>query len=100
MEIFHQPPLFPSLAVAFRVVGSHNDIMKRFLTALLSFLSLPLIGQETRPPKMVPAADYVLHVEVKVDKPRTVLGPMKTDENGKTTGSFAVYGGSSLIQVS
>jgi len=49
---------------------------------------------------MVPAADYVLHVEVKEDKPRTVLGPMKTDANGKTTGSAAVYGGSSLIQVS
>jgi len=49
---------------------------------------------------MVPAADYVLHVEVKADQPRTALGPMKTDANGKTIGSFAVYGGSSLIQVS
>jgi WD40 repeat protein len=51
-------------------------------------------------PKGIPAPDFLLHVEVKAEKPHRVLGPMKTDSHGRTTGSFVVYGGSSLVQVS
>jgi WD40 repeat protein len=52
-------------------------------------------------PRTFPKPDFVLHDDLgmKEEKPRLVLGPMKT-ENGKTTGSFAVHGGSSNIQVS
>lgn len=74
--------------------------MKIFLSVLLVYVSLKLIAQEPTPPKPVPAPDFVLHVEVKSENPHTVLGPMKNDSQGRTTGSFAVYGGSSLIQVS
>lgn len=74
--------------------------MKNFLFVLLACVSLPVIAQEEKAPKIVLAPDYVLHVEVKSEKPHTVLGPMKTDAKGRTTGSFAVYGGSSLVQVS
>ena len=74
--------------------------MKNLLSVLLACVSLPVIAQEGPAPKIVPAPDFVLHVEVKAEKPHTVLGPMKTDANGRTTGSFAVYGGSSLVQVS
>jgi WD40 repeat protein len=59
-------------------------------------------AQETSPPtKPLPPPDFTLHDATrKEEKPRTVLGPMTTDKQGKATGSFAVYGGSSLIQVS
>lgn len=70
------------------------------LSVLLACVSLPLIAREAAPPKSIPDSDFLLHVEVKAEKPHTVLGPMKTDSRGATTGSFAVYGGSSLVQVS
>lgn len=48
-----------------------------------------------------PAPAFVLHDASRpVEKPHVELGPMHTDKNGKTTGSFAVYGGSLLIQLS
>jgi WD40 repeat protein len=55
-------------------------------------------SSETKP---LPPPDFTLHdASRKEEKPHTVLGPMTTDKQGKATGSFAVYGGSSLIQVS
>jgi WD40 repeat protein len=74
--------------------------MRNVLPALLAFASLPVLAQEAPAPKIVPAPDYVLRVDVKTEKPHTVLSPMKTDSQGRTTGTFAVYGGSALIQVS
>jgi len=85
---------------AWEGVGSHNSEMKNFLSILLVYMSLQVVAQEATPPKPVVAPDFVLHVEIKSENPHTVLGPMKTDDHGRTTGSFAVYGGSSLIQVS
>jgi hypothetical protein len=66
-------------------------------------LSIPTSGQTELPASQTafPRPDFVLHdPESKQEKPRVVLGPMKTDSSGKATGSFAVYGGSSLVQVS
>ncbi len=60
-------------------------------------------AQDARPSstKPFPPSDFTLHDATrKEEKPRTVLGPTTTEKQGKTTGSFAVYGGSSLIQVS
>jgi WD40 repeat protein len=74
--------------------------MKNFLLVFLTFVSLPALAQEGSAPKVILGPDYILHVEIKAEKLHTVLGPMKTDANGKATGSFAVYGGSSLVQVS
>jgi WD40 repeat protein len=77
----------------------------KMASLILAPLCLPfLMLAQTQPPtpaKAFPKPDFVLHdVGRKEEKPRVVLGPMKTDSEGKATGSFAVYGGSSLIQVS
>jgi hypothetical protein len=73
--------------------------MKYFFSVLLFGVSLPLIGQESAPQKSIPAPDFLLHVDVKAENPHTVLGPMKTDSHGTTTGSFAVYGGPHLFRL-
>jgi WD40 repeat protein len=74
---------------------------------LLLTLSVPpsLLAQAAVSPSH-PANDafstpsFVLHdVKRKVEKPKAVLGPMKDDGAGHTTGSIAFFGGSSLIQV-
>jgi len=72
-----------------------------FVTTL--FLSIHASSQAESPSSQTafPKPDFVLHdAKRKEEKPRVVLGPMKTDSSGKATGTFAVYGGSSLIQVS
>ena len=47
-----------------------------------------------------PEADFILHDnDLKPQKGGVVFGPMKSDGKGGTVGSFAIYGGSSLIQV-
>jgi WD40 repeat protein len=70
---------------------------------LIAFcLPILALGQAAAPassPKILPKPDFILHYGgQKEEGPGLVLGPMKT-ENGKTTGSFAVYGGPSLAQV-
>jgi len=71
---------------------------------ILTGFCLPalVLGQEAATassPKMLPKPDFILHDRGQKEQgPGVVLGPMKT-ENGKTTGSFAVYGGPSLSQV-
>src|SRR6266571_4284782 len=77
---------------------------RSWLLPIAFSFSIIAISQDTvrRPPAIsFPAPNFTLHDATrKEEKPRTVLGPMKTDGQGKVTGSFAVYGGSSLIQVS
>lgn len=78
--------------------------MKRIALVLLAF-SCPLNvfpqGVPTSSTKPLRPPDFTLHdPSRKEEKPHTVLGPMTTDKEGKVTGSFAVYGGSSMIQVS
>jgi WD40 repeat protein len=51
-------------------------------------------------PKVFPDPDFTLGEKVKPEKSHVVLGPMQSDGKGGTKGSFAVYGGSSLISVS
>jgi WD40 repeat protein len=75
------------------------------ITLILTALFCSAIGlaQDASPSstKSFPPPNFTLHdANRKEEKPRTVLGPMTTDKQGRTTGSFAVYGGSSLIQVS
>ncbi len=47
-----------------------------------------------------PNPDFTLGEKVRPEKSRVVLGSMQSDGKGGTRGSFAVYGGSSLISVS
>ena len=50
--------------------------------------------------KSFPEPDFILRdKDLKPQKGGVVLGPMESDGKGGTKGSFAVYGGSSLIQV-
>jgi WD40 repeat protein len=71
------------------------------ITALILSLALFTPAQSPVNATKFPEPDFVLHdTKRKTEKPRVVLGPMHTDANGKAAGSFAVYGGSSLIQVS
>jgi len=75
----------------------------KLLTVVIIASCIPvlLMGQETTPSaRPFPQPDFVLHVAEKAEQPRTVIGAMKTDSQGRTTGSFAVYGGASLVQVS
>jgi hypothetical protein len=71
---------------------------------ILTAFCLPILvfGQEAAPAssaKILLKPDFILHDGgQKEEGPGVVLGPMKT-ENGKTTGSFAVYGRPSLAQV-
>lgn len=73
------------------------------ILALLILLT-PAFGQEKAAPqpgaKSFPGADFVLRD--KNLKPRNdgvVFGPAKSDGKGGTEGTFAIYGGSSLIHV-
>jgi hypothetical protein len=64
------------------------------LAALLLFGYRLRARQVTDLDEAFPPSDFILHdANRKEEKPRTVLGPMSTDKNGKVTGSFAVYGG-------
>ncbi len=50
--------------------------------------------------KSFPGPDFVLRdKDLKPPKGGVVLDPMESDAKGRTKGSFAIYGGSSLIQV-
>ncbi len=74
---------------------------------ILALLVLPTLGsaqEKAAAPQPVaksfPEPDFVLRDrDLKPQKGGVVLGPMESDGKGGTKGSFAVYGGSSLIQV-
>ncbi|MGO8796503.1 MAG: WD40 repeat domain-containing protein [Candidatus Sulfotelmatobacter sp.] len=78
--------------------------MKTITLILSAILSSTIVFAQDPPPssaKPFPPPDFTLHDATRQEeKPHTVLGPMTTDKQGKVAGSFAVYGGSSLIQVS
>ena len=85
-------------------IGVHSGLMKTtILTIAVLILSQAGFTPAQTPVTATnfPAPDFVLHdAKRKTEKPRVVLGPMHTDANGRATGSIAVYGGSSLVQVS
>jgi hypothetical protein len=70
---------------------------------VLSLLPALGLGQEKAAAphpvaKSFPEPDFILHdKDLKPQKGGVVLGPMESDGKGGTKGSFAVYGGSSLI---
>jgi WD40 repeat protein len=73
---------------------------------MLALLVLPAPGlaqgKTARQPgaKSFPGPDFVLRDKnLKPQQGGVVLGPMESDGKGGTKGSFAIYGGSSLIQV-
>ncbi len=75
------------------------------IAVILLLLSCSPLGQDAPPSatKPLPPPDFTLHdTSRKEEKPHAVLGPMATGKQGNVTGSgsFAAYGGSSLIQVS
>lgn len=77
--------------------------MKAIALILYAFFGSAIALAQGAPPpstKPFPPPDFTLHdASKKQEKPRTVFGPVTTDKHGKTTGSGAVYGGSSLFQV-
>ena len=78
--------------------------MSRAICIMALFSSLLLLAQEkpAGPPAIdsFPDSDFTLRDHgVKPQKGRVVLGPMESDGKGGTKGSFAVYGGASMIQV-
>jgi WD40 repeat protein len=76
----------------------------RFVVAML-FLPCLLVAQNQPiglqgPAKLFPGPDFVLRdKDLKPQKNGLALGSMESDGKGGTKGSFAVYGGASLIQV-
>jgi WD40 repeat protein len=78
--------------------------MSRAICIVALFSSLLLLAQEKPAgPTAInpfPDSDFTLRDHgVKPQKGRVVLGPMESDGKGGTKGSFAVYGGASMIQV-
>jgi WD40 repeat protein len=81
--------------------------MRLIYGAFAGVLTLPLalLAQSPGPlptklTSVFPKPGFVLHDEkLKLEKPRTVLGPISSDGKGNAVGSFAVYGGSNMIQV-
>lgn len=80
--------------------------MKPIICAVAVLLLVCVVSaQETSPPtqdaaKTFPGPDFILHdKDLKPQKGGVVLGPLESDGKGGTKGSFAIYGGSSLIQV-
>ena len=80
--------------------------MKSTTVILLAFLFQPLLlaQSKTAAPqdgaKIFPEADFMLRDgDSKPGKAGVVLGPMRSDGKGHATGSFAIYGDPSLIQV-
>jgi WD40 repeat protein len=80
--------------------------MKVLVSTVVALLSLGVASaQETSSPSKVapksfPRPDFVLRdKDLKLQKGGLVLGPPESDGKGGTKGSFAIYGGSSLIQV-
>src|ERR1700722_3932462 len=81
--------------------------MRLIYGAFAGVLTLPLalLAQSPGPlptklTSVSPEPGFVLHDEkLKLEKPRTVLGPIRSDGKGNAVGSFAVYGGSNMIQV-
>ncbi len=69
-----------------------------FLPSLLVAQNQPTGLQSAA--KLFPGPDFVLHdKDLKPQKSGVSLGTMESDGKGGSKGSFAVYGGSSLIQV-
>lgn len=74
---------------------------------ILALLVLPVLGlaqEKTAAPqpaaKSFPEPDFILRdKDMKPQKGGVVLGPLESNGKGGTKGSFAIYGGSSLIQV-
>jgi WD40 repeat protein len=70
------------------------------LLVLPSFGSAQEKAAATPVVQSFPAPDFILRdKDLKPQKGGVVLGPMESDGKGGTKGSFAIYGGSSLIQV-
>lgn len=74
---------------------------------ILALLVLPVLGsaqEKAAAPqptaKSFPEPDFILRdKDMKPQKGGVVLGPLESDGKGGTKGSFAIYGGASLVQV-
>jgi WD domain, G-beta repeat len=77
-----------------------------FCVAVILLLAGVSAAQQTPPqgpstPNLFPGPDFILRDKnVKSQRGGLVLGPPSSDGKGGTKGSFAIYGGPSLIQVS
>jgi hypothetical protein len=78
--------------------------MKVLVCTFVALLSLRVASVQENPPpsqgtpQLFPGADFVLRdKDLKPQKGGLVLGPPVSDGKGGTKGSFAVYGGASLI---
>src|ERR1700733_9050015 len=74
-------------------------LVSLFVATIPCFSQTP-VGNSQGGTRLFPESDFILHDDgLKPQKGGVVLGPMKSDGKGGTVGSFAVYGGPSLIQV-
>ena len=77
-----------------------------FMSRAICMIVLPalLLAQEKaaapQAAKSFPEPDFILRdKDLKPQKSGVVLGPMESDGKGGTKGSFAIYGGPSMVQV-
>jgi WD40 repeat protein len=71
------------------------------MTTLTWAAAILLLSGASAAQETFPGPDFVLHdKDLKSQKGGMVLGPSSSDGKGGTRGSFAFYGGSSLIQLS
>lgn len=94
-----------------RYNSSKSDLITTFIfmgraTCIAALVVFPvlLIGQgkaaAAQAVKSFPEPDFILNDKtLKPQKGGVVLGPMESDGKGGTKGSFAIYGGPSMIQV-
>ena len=80
-------------------VGAVVFVSTFFIPASLGQMSIPA-GKTSAVLKQLPPPSFVLTDGEKPQPSKVVMGPMHSDGKGHTSGSFAVYGGSSLVQVS
>ncbi len=80
-------------------ISKDDRPMKSVISFLFLCSCIPTIAQDFAPISP-PKPDLILKGPGSKEQPTMALGNMKTDSNGKVTGSFVVYGGPSLTQVS
>jgi WD40 repeat protein len=101
----HHTQLIPGSGRLENLVKGKLLLMSRAICIMALFFSpLLLLAQETsagpRAINSFPDSDFTLRDQgLKPQKGGVLLGPMESDGKGGTKGSFAIYGGASMIQV-
>ncbi len=88
----------PEIAISYGFMNRAICIMALFILPALLFAQEKAAAPQADA-KSFPEPDFILRDnDLKPQKGGVVLGPMESDGKGGTKGSFAIYGGSSLVQ--